>query len=131
MFDGWLLVRHSEAGALAVLLTSVHAETRSSCTVAPWRLVTLMSRALRQGCPVAPIIFAAWTARLHRKVREALGILGRRMRSDCYSMLADDLHAHWLLRDVAGFTEALTFAFGRAPRRLPTSTAIPGGCCVI
>ena len=100
-----------EAGvdeALAVLLTSVHAQTRCVILHGGSMEVTLMSRGLRQGCPVAPIIFAAWTARLHRKIRgEALGVLGRGMRSDCYSMFADDLHAHWLLRDVEGFTEAL------------------------
>eukprot|EP00439_Symbiodinium_sp_Y106_P078677 s150_g17.t1 len=99
-----------EAGvdeSLAVLLTSVHAQTRCVILHGGSAETTLMSRGLRQGCPVAPIIFAAWTARLHRKIRDALGVLGRRLRSDCYSMFADDLHAHWLLRDPAGFTAAL------------------------
>ncbi|CAE7466581.1 unnamed protein product [Symbiodinium sp. CCMP2592] len=99
-----------EAGvgeAIAVLLVGVHAQTRCFVQHGGASEAVRMTRGLRQGCPIAPIIFAAWTARMHRRLGEALREKGRRLRDDRYSLFADDLHAHWLLRDVAGFRLAL------------------------
>ena len=52
----------------------------------------LMHRGLRQGCPIAPYIFAAWTAVVTREWDEQLG---QGWALDHTSWFADDLHGLW------------------------------------
>ena len=89
----------------AIAVAPVQMHVQSTCTIqhgGTTRTVP-MSRGLRQGCPIAPILFAAWTGRLMRRLRAlATGQAWQR-----YTMFADDLHGSWLIRDVAGFRAAI------------------------
>ena len=57
------------------------------------RTVT-MKRGLRQGCGIAPLIYAAWTIRLCRLIDNKLGA---RWTNAHLSMFADDKHGFWKL----------------------------------
>ena len=99
-----------EAGvdeALAATLVQVHIQTRCSIVHGGDTAEITMSRGLRQGCPVAPIIFAAWTARFFRLLRERAASIPTGGHEGQYSMFADDLHASWILTEAAGFSRVL------------------------
>ena len=64
-----------------------------------------MGRGLRQGCPVAPVIYAAWSCRLCRKIDERLG------EGWCVkhgTLFADDIFANWVLHSVADLKKAIS-----------------------
>ena len=58
-----------------------------------------MRRGLRQGCPAAPFIFAAWSVRINR-------ILNIRWCQDHLSYFADDVHAFWQILSTVDFQKA-------------------------
>ena len=58
-----------------------------------------MRRRLRQGCPLVPSVFTAWTIRLCRT-------LGPEWCRAHASLFADDVHGHWIIRTVSQFHEA-------------------------
>jgi len=89
---------------LAGILVQIHAQTR--CKVLHGGVVQSfgMSRGLRQGCPIAPVLFAAWTVRLLRLVKQEIKRGGAWQRC---TMFADDLHGCWLLHSERDFTAAI------------------------
>ena len=60
---------------------------------------TEMLRGLRQGCPLAPSVFNAWTIRLCRE-------LGIAWCQEHASLFADDVHGHWEINSVEEFQQA-------------------------
>ncbi|CAE7331161.1 unnamed protein product, partial [Symbiodinium sp. KB8] len=89
---------------LASALIQIHVQTRCSVLHGGACEHNAMSRGLRQGCPVAPILFAAWSVRTLRLSREALP---RGADRDCYTMFADDLHGSWEFHSAADFLSSL------------------------
>ncbi|CAE7531981.1 unnamed protein product, partial [Symbiodinium necroappetens] len=89
---------------LASVLLQIHVQTRCSVLHGGTCEHNAMSRGLRQGCPVAPILFAAWSVRTLRLFREALP---RGVDRDCYTMFADDLHGCWEFHSAADFLSSL------------------------
>ncbi|OLQ13651.1 Retrovirus-related Pol polyprotein from type-2 retrotransposable element R2DM [Symbiodinium microadriaticum] len=55
-----------------------------------------MTRGLRQGCPIAPILHACWTVRLCRRLDSALGAGWSRRH---LSIFADDTHGSWIIHN--------------------------------
>ena len=90
--------------ALASVITQVHIQ--STCQVRHGGGVRQleMSRGLRQGCPIAPIVYAAWTCRLGRLVDQALGSGWFRQHCTCF---ADDIFANWVLRSPGDLRSAV------------------------
>ena len=54
--------------ALAKLLLTVHSQTVLHIAHGSHRGTVSMSRGLRQGCSIAPLIYTAWVIRLCRKL---------------------------------------------------------------
>ena len=99
-----------EAGiesSLAAVLVQVHVQTRCRIVHGGDVAEVGMSRGLRQGCPVAPILFAAWTVRFFRLLRERSAPIPVGGHEEQYSMFADDLHACWSISEAAGFPRVL------------------------
>ena len=63
-----------------------------------------MGRGLRQGCPIAPMIHAAWTARLCKKLNQAIAPSWAQEHLTIY---ADDKHSSWEIHSEKGFNHAL------------------------
>ena len=90
--------------ALAAALVQVH--VRTQCVVVHGGAVKSngVSRGLRQGCPVAPILYSAWSVRMMRLLgRELHGGMSR----DNYTLFADDMHGSWDIHSPQGFAAAL------------------------
>ncbi|CAE7938670.1 Pol, partial [Symbiodinium necroappetens] len=65
--------------------------------------VVHMGKGLRQGCSIAPMIYAAWTCRLCQQLEQRLGAgwPGKHL-----SVYADDKHGYWTIRSINDLTEA-------------------------
>ena len=61
-----------------------------------------VQRGLRQGCGIAPIVYAAWTVKLRRQLDTALG---QHWTAAHLSLFADDKHGFWAI-------EALRISIG-------------------
>ncbi|CAE7194789.1 Pol [Symbiodinium sp. CCMP2592] len=82
-------------GALAGVIAQVHVQTRCKVRHGGEERMLVMTRGLRQGCPIAPIVYAAWTCRLGRLMDQALGDGWSRKHG---TLFADDIFTHWVLR---------------------------------
>ena len=89
---------------LASVLMQIHVQTSCAVLHGGTSEFSSMSRGLRQGCPVAPILFAAWSVRMLHLLR---GELPEGADGNSYTMFADDLHGCWEFRTAADFTSAL------------------------
>ena len=97
--------------SLCRLLLHIHAHTQLAIEHGGQSRHTGMQRGLRQGCSVAPMIYACWTIRLCK-------VLDSRMRStdsagastwtqNHMSIFADDKHCHWELDSCRSLRNAL------------------------
>ncbi|CAE7258436.1 Pol [Symbiodinium sp. CCMP2592] len=83
---------------LCRLIVHLHASTQcvilhgSSCEV------VAMSRGLRQGCPIAPYIFAAWSVRVCKCID---AVLGSGWSQSHLTLFSDDTHCFWSINNVA------------------------------
>ena len=105
---------------LCRILLHIHVQTQLTIEHAGCSRTIRMSRGLRQGCCVAPMIYACWTIRLCK-------LLDARMQSaypvqtheqgtqdaegtwtqNHMSLFADDKHCHWDIRSYSDLTVAL------------------------
>ena len=72
-----------------MLIGDFNATLQTTCTVrrAGHEEKIQMLRGLRQGCPLAPSVYAAWTVRLCK-------LLGDQWCREHTSFFADDVHGH-------------------------------------
>ncbi|CAE7815852.1 unnamed protein product [Symbiodinium sp. CCMP2592] len=64
-----------------------------------------MGRGLRQGCPIAPMVYAAWTARLCRKLD---AVIRDSWSQQHLTIFADDKHSCWPVHSEQELNRALT-----------------------
>ena len=91
------LIESGVQQALVECLLSVHQHTRCDIRQSGQVRSVDMGRGLRQGCPIAPILFSAWTARLCRRLDSLLGA-GWSQRH--LGIFADDTWGSWQVRQV-------------------------------
>ena len=89
---------------LARVLIAVHVQTELHIHHGGELQVVQMSRGLRQGCPIAPMIYAAWTCRLCKLINARLG---QTWTQEHMSLFADDKHCYWQVRSKREFQGAL------------------------
>ena len=80
---------------LAVAVMQVHCRTVCVIDHGGHRRRVSMSRGLRQGCPIAPILYACWTIRLCSQLDAQLGEGWARRH---LSIFADDTHGSWVVK---------------------------------
>ena len=96
-----------EAGVpthLAVAIMQVHCRTVCVIDHGGHRRRVHMTRGLRQGCPIAPILYACWTVRLCRQLDAQLGEGWSRRH---LSIFADDTHGSWVVRSERELNDSL------------------------
>ena len=96
-----------EAGldeALVRLLVHVHVNTTCSVVHGTFEGVSGMSKGLRQGCPIAPLIYLAWSVRFLRQVNASLGDRWDLSHATVY---ADDKHLSWEIDGVGSLSRAV------------------------
>ena len=90
--------------ALAAAVVQVHLQTRCFVRHGGSEGDTTMTRGLRQGCPIAPIVYAAWSCRLCK-------LLDRRIvvswSAEHCTLFADDIFSCWVLHTVKDFKDAV------------------------
>ncbi|CAE7308157.1 unnamed protein product [Symbiodinium microadriaticum] len=89
---------------LSRLIMHVHANTALHIVHGGHRSTTGMRRGLRQGCGVAPIVYACWTIRLCRLINQALRHGWAQEHSSIY---ADDKHFYWEISSESTMDEAI------------------------
>ena len=90
---------------LCRLIIHLHASTQCAILHGDHCATVPMSRGLRQGCPIAPIIFAAWSVRVCRIIDSQLGS-GWSMRH--LTLFSDDTHAYWKLHSPKDLEHAIS-----------------------
>ena len=88
---------------LIAVVMRVHTQTQCRIRQAGREATTMMTRGLRQGCPLAPVLCAAWTSRLCRIVDARLGAGWCNQHS---SIFADDTLGCWVLRGTGDMRRA-------------------------
>ncbi|CAE7939773.1 Pol, partial [Symbiodinium necroappetens] len=88
---------------LANVLVRIHIETKLHIVHKGHQQTVGMGRGLRQGCGVAPMIYAAWTCRLCKQLTQELG---QGWPQQHVSIYADDKHGFWQLRCPADLDKA-------------------------
>ena len=88
---------------LAGALLQIHVKTELSIVHKGYCHSVNMGRGLRQGCSVAPMIYAAWTCRLSRQLEQRHGA---GWPQDHLSIYADGKHSFWKIRNAAELDKA-------------------------
>ena len=89
---------------LAQVLLQVHIQTQCLILHSNQGKYVGMSRGLRQGCPVAPIMYAAWTGRLCRQLN---GALGAGWSQGHMTVFADDTLIFWSVQSWSSLRNAI------------------------
>ena len=89
--------------SIARLVMQVHIQTVCWVRHAGHEGSCGMSRGLRQGCPIAPILYVAWSSRMCRQLRRRLG---DSWRGSHLSMFADDILGFWEITSVVSLRKA-------------------------
>ena len=84
---------------LARLVVETHRQSMCVVRHCGYSHRVCMKRGLRQGCPLAPSVFTAWTIRLCR-------ILDPEWCRTHTSLFADDVHGHWVIQTIEQFQQA-------------------------
>ncbi|CAE7678489.1 unnamed protein product, partial [Symbiodinium necroappetens] len=102
-----ILLSLTEAGVpspLAGVIAQAHMQTRCVVRHGGVEREVCMSRGLRQGCPIAPIVYAAWSCRLCRLVDQRLD---RDWMANHGTLFADDIFSCWEIRTVQALKRAV------------------------
>ena len=99
-----VLLESGVDAALAHVLLQVHIQTQCLILHSNQGKCVGMSRGLRQGCPVAPIMYAAWTGRLSRQLN---GVLGDGWCQRHLTVFADDTLIFWSVQSWASLRKAV------------------------
>ena len=89
--------------SLAGFLLQIHMQTELHIVHKGYKHVISMGKGLRQGCSIAPMIYAAWTCRRCQQLEQRLGT---GWPSKHLSMYADDKHGFWTIRSINDLSEA-------------------------
>ena len=89
---------------VAQVLMQVHMQTQCDIIHSKQSRCVGMSRGLRQGCPVAPIMYAAWTRRLCFQLN---AVLGESWSQQHLSIFADDTLLFWSLNSRLALKRAI------------------------
>ena len=79
---------------LVNLIVHVHANSVSEIVYGEHTSDVKMGQGLRQGCPIAPLVYAAWTSRLCKLLNERLG---RNWSQSTLTIFADDKFLCWTI----------------------------------
>ena len=90
--------------ALVRLIAQVHQRTSRSVIYGSFSGSVGMSKGLRQGCPIAPLVYLAWSARFLRQVNSRLSDRWDLLHATVY---ADDKHLSWEIDGVHTFERAV------------------------
>ena len=88
---------------LIAIVMRVHTQTQCRIRQAGREATTMMTRGLWQGCPLAPVLYAAWASRLCRIVDDRLGAGWCNQRS----IFADDTLGYWVIRGTGDMRRAI------------------------
>ena len=77
---------------LVNLIVHVHANSVSEIVYGEHTSDVKMGQGLRQGCPIAPLVYAAWTSRLCKLLNERLGSA---WSQSALTIFADDKFLYW------------------------------------
>ena len=89
---------------LARLILRVHRQSACDIVHGAYSASVQMKRGLRQGCPVAPVIYSAWTALLCRRI---VTKLGEGWDKRTITLFADDKILCWQIRGMKQLERAL------------------------
>ena len=89
---------------LVRVILRIHMETRLYIIHGDHEQTVSMQRGLRQGCPIAPIVYSAWTVLLCKKINNRISTGWAQSNMSIY---ADDKHCFWLFRSVQALQTAL------------------------
>ena len=90
--------------ALVRLIAHVHLNTSCVVVHGDFEGSTGMSKGLRQGCPIAPLVYLAWSARFLRQVNCRLS---ERWDLEHATVYADDKHLCWEIEGVDSLHRAV------------------------
>ncbi|CAE7557903.1 unnamed protein product [Symbiodinium sp. CCMP2592] len=88
---------------LAGMLLRIHMNTTLHVVHKGCERKVSMGKDLRQGCGVAPMIYAAWTCRLCKQLAKHLGVGWHQRHKSIY---ADDKHGFWEIRSLGDLDKA-------------------------
>ena len=87
------------------LILQVHAQSVCEIVRGNYSSSVEMRRGLRQGCPIAPLIYSAWTALLCRRLVSALG---EGWATNTITLFAADKILCWRIRNTQSLEKALS-----------------------
>ena len=90
--------------SLVNILMHVHAKSVCMIEHGGYSAAVSMRRGLRQGCPVAPFVYAAWTARLCKVLNDCIHAT---WTQEALTIYADDKFLCWRVRSVKDIKRAV------------------------